>query len=207
MKKLIIALVSFSILSLGAYAQKDQKEKSEKKGKIAKELNLTEEQKAQMKQNKEEFKQKMDDLNKNEGQTLKEYRDKKYALKKEQKAIMQAVLTPEQKKKAAELKAKEKEEHAAEMAKKVDKLKAKLNLTEDQAAKIKAEKQSLSEQMQAIREDEKLSRTEKETKLKALKEANKGVYKKYLTEDQYKQWEAMKQAKKNKQAKHVKKPA
>ena len=78
------------------------------------------------------------ELNKNENITVKESRDKKEALRKEQKEKMLAILTPEQKTKLEQLKKDREVKREAMTSKRLDKMKTKLNLSDDQMAKIKA---------------------------------------------------------------------
>ena len=95
---------------------------------LAKQLNLSDEQKKQAQANKVALKQKMKELNKNESITVKEQRDRKDALRKEQKAKMQALLTPEQKTKMAELKATKMAKKEDKFAKGLEKMKSKMLL-------------------------------------------------------------------------------
>jgi Spy/CpxP family protein refolding chaperone len=162
---------------------------------MMKALNLTDAQKQQMKANHEAMKAKMEALEKNENITVKEYRDQKEALKKEQRAQMMSLLTPDQKAKMEQMKKDQKAKHEQKSAEKLAKLKTKLNLTDDQVAKIKAEKDATHAKMEAIRENESLSRTERKQQLMALKEQRKGAIKKYLTPDQLKKMEEFKKKK------------
>ena len=154
-----------------------------------KQLNLTESQKAQMKTIHEDFKKSMDELNKNESITLKDFRDKKEILHKQLKAKIEAILTPEQKQKAEQLK----KEHQAEREKQADlrleKMKTYLGLTDEQVAEIKADRKEFQQKIMSIRENENLSRTEKKDQLDALHEQNKDGINKFLTPVQIKKME------------------
>jgi periplasmic protein CpxP/Spy len=106
MKKLIALSIAASIFTLAASAQIEratetstQQNRNGGKGermKIAKELNLTKEQMAQLKENQKAMKAKMEALKANDQITVKEMKEKKEALKAEQKANLQRILTPEQ---------------------------------------------------------------------------------------------------------------
>ncbi len=157
---------------------------------MMKALNLTAAQKAQMKTIHQNFKKSMDELNKNEGQSLKDYRDKKDALHKQQKADIMAVLTPEQKQKAEQLKKERQAKMEQKANERLEKMKAHLGLTDEQVAQIKADRKDFHQKMMAIRENDQLSRTERDEQMKALKEQNKGGLKKYLTPEQLKKMEA-----------------
>lgn len=148
-----------------------------------------------MQANKAEFKQKMQALNKNESITVKEQRDRKEALHKEQKAKMQALLTPEQKTKMAELKAAQKAKHEEMSAKRLDKMKAKLNLSDAQVAQLKTQRVAMQNKMKALKENEGLSRTQRKEQMMALKAEAKEQHKKIFTAEQLKQMEELKKNK------------
>ena len=135
------------------------------------------------------------ELNKNEGITVKEARDKKETLRKEQKEKMMALLTPEQKDKLIQLKKDRAVKQEAMAAKRLEKIKATLNLSDIQVAKIKAAKEATHAQLKAIKENEQLSRTEKKEQLIVLKEQNKNSFKNILTPEQLSKMEEMKKIK------------
>ena len=113
MKKLLALSFAAVIISSAAFAQTertvDSKPRTERhkgkhgKDKMMKELNLTKEQKSQMKAQHQEMKAKRDALKAQDNITVKEMREKQEALKAEQKTKMETILTPEQKTKMAEL--------------------------------------------------------------------------------------------------------
>ncbi len=202
MKKIILLVCAISGLTLATQAQNEPRPGKMPKLSpeqhhmmMLKQLNLTQEQQEKLNANREEFKAKLKELGKNENVTLKEYRDKKEALQKEEKEKMLALLTPEQKAKMEQLK-KDDEAKREQMAdQRLEKLKIKLALTDDQVAKIKADRKERQEKIAAIRDNEKLSRTERKAKLEALKEQYKDGIKKYLTADQAKKFDELKKNK------------
>ncbi len=211
MKKLLLSIVAIAGLFLFSAAQGGGK--PGKKGprqlikqEISQKMNLTDAQKEQMKQNKAEMKAKMAELNKDESITVKEYKDRKDALRKENKAKMQALLTPEQKAQAQKLKDEKRAQHEAKMEKKMEKLKTQLSLTDDQVAKIKADKKANREKIQAIRDNENLSRSDREAQIKALKDQQKNSMNQYLTADQIQKLDELKKNKANKMGKSDNKP-
>lgn len=167
-------------------------------GMAFKNLNLTDAQKQQMKADHESFKKQMHELDKNDNMTVKEYREKKDALHKAQKEKMMSMLTPEQKNQLEQNKKNRLAEREARDAKRMEKMKTNLGLTDDQVAKIKTSRESIRTQMNAIREDDKLSSTEKKEKLMALKEQHKNSIKQYLTPEQISKMEEMKKMKADK---------
>ena len=107
MKKLLSISLAALLFTATTFAQterpteaKPATEKQDKKKdklKMAKELGLSKEQMAQMKENHKTMKAKKEALKANDGITVKEMREKKAALKKEQDDNMTKILTPEQK--------------------------------------------------------------------------------------------------------------
>jgi len=130
-------------------------------------------------------------LNQDESVTLKDYRDKKYILRKEEKMQFLNILTPDQKTKLEQFKKDEKAKRELMAAKRIDKLKAELNLTDEQVATIKANRQAIRTKVQAIIQNDSLSRTDKKEQLVSIKDANKGSMKTILTADQYTKWQEL----------------
>lgn len=199
MKKVVMGLMALVILTVSASAQ----QKREMKGKhhqhqkmsMAQQLNFSEEQKKQAKLIKEDFKKQMQVLNKNEAITVKEFRDRKYAMHQEQKAKMQGLLTSEQKAKMDQMKAEHKANAEQHFAKKLEKMKTNLGLTDDQASKMKTQREEMMMKMKALREDSKLDRLAKKEKMVALKSQMKEDHKKIFTAEQLKKMQEMKHSK------------
>ena len=113
MKKLFALAIAATIFNFAASAQTDrvmapgQKHErhagKEEKMKMMKELNLTKDQKAQLKAGQKEMKAKHEALKAQDNITVKEMREKQEALRAEQKSRMDAILTPDQKVKMAEI--------------------------------------------------------------------------------------------------------
>lgn len=204
MKKILIALMALGIITYSANAQ----EKRMMKGKhpqhhkmaLAQKLNFSEEQKKQAKLNKEYHKKQLQELNKNENITVKEYRDKKLALHKEQQANMQSLLTPEQKTKMVQIKADQKAKAEQQQTARLQKMKTRLNLSDNQVAKMKAQRTEMQAKLKAIKEDDKIDRVAKQEKIRALKTQMKEEHKKIFTPEQLQKIEDMKKerAQKNK---------
>jgi len=199
MKKILVGLVAFSCFILSATAQDKSADKQDKmngkdhheKGMMMKQLDLTADQKEKIKISREDFRTKMTSLNQDESVTLKDYRDKKYILRKEEKMQFLNILTPEQKTKLEQFKKDEKAKRELMAAKRIDKLKAELNLTDEQVATIKANRQAIRTKVQAIIQNDSLSRTDKKEQLMSIKDANKDSMKTILTADQYTKWQEL----------------
>ena len=122
MNKILLSLAAFTVISLssGAQVQRETKvregrdqmnegAKGRHQGKpmhngkmMMQKLNFSDQQKQQMKDLHKEFKTKNEALDKKDGVTVKEFREKKKALMEERKLRMESILTPEQKTKMEE---------------------------------------------------------------------------------------------------------
>ena len=125
----------------------------------------------------------MEELNKNENITVKEQRDRKYALMNERKAKLMSILTPDQQAKLKQLR-EERQEKMGE--KRLEKMKAKLNLSDDQVNQIKALWKDGKAQMNALNENQNISRTDKDEQRKTIWKSGKEKIEKILTPEQLK---------------------
>jgi Spy/CpxP family protein refolding chaperone len=115
MKKLIALSLAAFMFTAGAFAQTERAttpptaKAGHHKGKgghdkMFKDLNLTKEQKAQLKEKNKDLKARREALKGQDNITVKEMREKQKAIRDEQDKNMDAVLTPDQKAKYAEMK-------------------------------------------------------------------------------------------------------
>lgn len=185
MKKSMLAVVALVMVAFSASAQhkRIQKHGQHKKA-IAHQLNLTDAQKAQAKANHELFRKQMQELNKNENITVKEFRDRKAALHKDHKAAMQSLLTAEQKAKMTQIKADKKVKKQEMMAKRMDRMKQQLQLSDDQVAKMKTAREGMKTKLMAIKNNEGLDRQQRKEQLMALKKEQKAQFDNILTAEQ-----------------------
>jgi len=205
MKKIFVSLLAISAFAFSAGAQTpdngapnnsmpQHKEwnHGHRGGMDWKQLNLTQTQKDQLKAYREEYKKKLQELDKNESITVKESRDGHYALRQEQKQKFLSVLTPDQKAQLDQMKQQRQQQHEAMAAKKLDRMKVILDLTDDQVAQIKAQREEIHAKIKAIREDQNLGREDKKEKLEAIRNENKDSFKKILTPTQLNKLEELK---------------
>ncbi len=155
---------------------------------MMKAINLTEDQKAQMKTLKEDFKTKIKALESNENITVKAQRDQRFALAQQNHTAMQKILTTEQKQQMEDMKTQMMEKMEAQ---RLAGLTQKLKLTQPQQEKINAMHQKNQDAMQKIRKNESLDRTAKKTAAKKLKDSLDKDMEKILTKEQLTEWKAM----------------
>lgn len=201
MKKITLSLVVLAI-AFAAQAQEIPQRKSERPhmmerkkhhaGMDMKQLNLTEEQKATFKSQRESFHKQMEALQKNDNITVKEWRNKAETLRKEHKANTESILTTEQKAQLKKMKAEANEKQATMAKKRGERMKTQLGLTDEQSAKIDSHRKEMGEKMKSIRENKSLSDEQKKEQMKSLMKTQKENMKSILTEDQLKKLKEMK---------------
>ncbi|MEO6547248.1 MAG: hypothetical protein ABIN94_04590 [Ferruginibacter sp.] len=203
MKKIVIGLFAFAACVFTANAQETGKthhKSNHGKHMMLKELNLTAAQKDQLKASRQNTHQQLADLNKNENITVKEYKTRKASILKAQKDAMEKVLTPAQKDQVMQAKQKAEVRHEAMNAKRLEKMKAKLNLSDEQVATIKSNREAGKAKVKAIRENTQLTAAEKKDQLMAIRKAQKDSFKQVLTPEQINKMEDLRKERLDKKA-------
>ena len=172
------------------------------RGESFKKLNLSESQQTQLKSINADFRKQMADLNKQENITVKEQRDKRAALAKAHKAKIDGVFTTEQKAQLTQMRVEGKKRAQEFRAKHFEQMKADLNLTEEQAAKLKASHESIAAKMKSIHENTSLDREAKRAQIKALHEEMKASTDKLLTVEQQEKLKALHEQRRGKMMEH-----
>jgi len=147
-------------------------------------LNFSDQQKQQLKSINQDFRTKMADLNKKEDITVKAMRDQKSTLIKEQRTAFQNLLTQDQKDKLGDMKKKTSERRQEMASRRLDKMKSKLSLTDDQTAKIKSLNDNFREKIKSFRENQSTDRSEKKEELMSAFKQHKEDFEKILTPEQ-----------------------
>ena len=213
MKKILLSLIAIAIITFSVDAQTkrnnpEKQNRTEKNGnekighgkhhqkmdhhQMDNKLNLTEAQRQQMKSINMDFKNRMQELKKNDNMTVKEFNAKKKALMQERKQKTQALLTPEQRNQMKQLKKEHSGKREIESGKRIEKMRSNLGLSNDQVAKMKAQKEIYKSRTEAIKNNRSISNEQKKEQLKALREARKNSLKSFLTPEQLQKLEAMK---------------
>lgn len=212
MKKYLVALTAFTIITIAATAQTKNSSTDNTSqqthtqmhhkpgygmhqfhhhGMMMNQLNLTDAQKQQVKDLNTDYKNQLSGLEKDDNITLKDYRSKKASLEQERKSKFQALLTTDQKNKIAQAKQDRSEKMKMMAQKRMEKMKTDLNLTDDQVAKMQAQRESSMEQMKAIRENSSLSEEQRKAQLMDLRKSNHDSMNNILTADQLKKKEEL----------------
>ncbi len=201
MNKLIVAAIAFLLFTTAASAQERKPKahhghgvKMEKK-ELGKKLNITAEQKALMKQYKQQYQTQLAALDKNEQMTMGEYKKQKAQLQADKKAKMETVLTVEQKNQLAQLKAEKRAKHKEKQEIKMKALQSKLNLTDGQVKDMASKKEQAHKEIAIIKSNQSLTKEDKKSQIKALKIKQKESFVNGLTAEQKQKLELLKQEK------------
>ena len=140
-----------------------------------------------------DYRQKSEDLFKKDNITLKEYKSGLVALQNEKKTKMEALLTPGQKEEITARKKRMSENTRVMAAAQMERLKIRLNLSDDQVAQIKAGQENLHNQATAIRDNASLLPQQKREQMMSLMAQRKDIVRSVLTPEQQTQFEKMSQ--------------
>jgi protein CpxP len=189
MKKILIAATALLMSTAALQAQtKEDTKTTHHKGvhgrKHMANLNLNDEQKKKAKEINESYHKQFADLKKNTSISVGDYRTKTAALKKEQHEKMQAILTPEQKNQAVAQRKEMGQKMKEGQAKRFDKMKTQLGLTEEQSKKLKDSQAGFQTKIKSIREDKALTDEQKKEQVKAVFKQQHEQFKSVLTPEQ-----------------------
>jgi hypothetical protein len=154
-------------------------------------IRYTPDQRKQLLAINKEFHQKSADLFNKDNSTLKEYKAGLIALQKEKSSRIDALLTPAQKQERTTRKKRMSDNAQVMAAAQMERLKLRLNLSDDQVAKIKAGQENLHSQVTALRDNDNLLPGQKREQMMSLMSKHKDIVKSVLTPEQQTQFEKM----------------
>ncbi len=154
-------------------------------------LHFTPEQRKQMRAINEDYRKKSQDLYKQDNITLLEYKSQLLALQKDKKSKLQNLLTADQKSEVEKWKKHAAEEMQVRAAAHLERMKIKLNLSDEQTAKIKLQQNDFRSQMKTIHQNDNLLPYQKRDQMKALLAKRQDAMKSVLTPEQFSQFEKM----------------
>jgi Spy/CpxP family protein refolding chaperone len=194
MKKLLTIAVAFSLFTISANAQvqrnaspsqKMQNDSTHRRGgKMMKDLNLTDAQKTQMKESRENMKQQRDAINNDASLNADQKKAKMQELGKTQRDKMNSILTPDQKAKMQADRTNWQGQKGMRGQDHGGKIMKDLNLTDAQKTQMKANSESMKQQREAISNDASLSQDQKKAKMQELHKTQKDQMNSILTADQ-----------------------
>lgn len=190
MKKVLAGIVLTAFVAVGVYAQDqnpgftDKQHRGRHRFGMTQKLNLTDEQKTELKSVNEDYKQQMTELKKNEDITVREWKSKMATIRKDHHEKVEKLLTPEQK---ASLK-KMRQEHKNDMKKhgeqRLEKMKKELGLTDDQVSALKKNHEDMAQKFKAVHDDKSLTDEQKKVQMKEYKKQQHDSLKSILTPEQ-----------------------
>jgi Spy/CpxP family protein refolding chaperone len=200
MKKVIIGMALAAFVVTGACAQDQSnsladrpKGHSHQRVEMMQQLNLTDEQKTELKTINDDFKQQMTDLKKSEDKiTATEFKSKLSTLRKEHHQKVDKVLTDEQKASLKKLMHERKADMKQHGARRLERMKKELNLTDEQVTALKKNHEAMEQKFKAIKEDKKLTDDQKKAELKKFKQDQHESLKSILTPEQLQKLEEQK---------------
>lgn len=202
MKKGIAGLTLILLMALSVSAQKMKEGKRKHKGSdhreaAMKDLNLTEDQQANMKSVQADYRNKMNELNKNESITVGEMRAKKASINKERQSAVNNILTSEQQSKMhAKMKKGQKGPgHKGDVASNGDRLKKELALTADQEARMKNLNENHRKQIQELKNNNSLDADAKKQQMLSIRKKHSEDMKSILTPEQAKKMKKLRSGK------------
>lgn len=199
MKKLIAFTLVLASVGFTATAQERREVKTPRTEdkmrmydkKAMQDLNLTEAQKTQLKAQREASKTQLEAIKNDASLTQQQKMEKAKVIHQEQKTKMQALLTTEQKAKLEQSRNASKDGRK-EMGEKRKEAFKDLNLTADQSAKLKAQKEASKAKIDAIKANSSLTEEQKKAQVKEVMKSSKADMKNILTADQMKKMQEMK---------------
>ena len=205
MKKIMIGAVVLMLAAGSVQAQDNsqvqRKHHRHQHGKMFEKLNLTQDQKDQMKSLNDDFRKQMQELKKNEDITVKDWNTRKETLSKNHREKIQNLLTNEQKLQLKKIKQEQRTNHEAFSKARMEKMSERLNLNKEQKEKLGSLRSGMSEKIKTIRSNESLSQEQKKDQVKELMKAQKEEMKSILTDEQFKKMQEMKSHHGNKMVK------
>jgi hypothetical protein len=191
MKKIIACTIVLAVAIQGIMAQDVPEQKHERnRARHHKEsfqqLNLSEDQKSKFKSLNDDFRKQMQDLRKNDNITVKEWKSKMETLRNDHRSKMSSILTTEQKAKLEKSREARKTRNKVSADSRFDRMKSRLNLTEEQTTKLNQNRANMAEKLKAIRENQSLTDEQRKEQARELRKQNKESLEKILTEEQLK---------------------
>jgi Spy/CpxP family protein refolding chaperone len=196
MKKIMIGAVVLMLAAGSVQAQDNsqvqRRHHRHQHGKMFEKLNLTQDQKDQMKSLNDDFRKQMQELKKNEDITVKDLNARKEKLSKNHREQIQNLLTNEQKLQLEKIKQEQRTNHEAYSKARFEKMSEHLSLNKEQKEKLGNLRAGMSEKIKTIRSNESLSQEQKKDQVKELMKAQKEEMKSILTDEQFKKMQEMK---------------
>src|SRR6187402_459052 len=193
MKKIIVLMLAMIVI-IAVQAQKERtpgQQRGFRDKMMAEKLKLSDEQKQKAKALNEDYRKKMDELRKKDDILVKDWRNQMTELNKKHKEDMSALLSKEQKEQIEKYKVERKKMAEIDANARMEKMKLRLDLNDDQMARIKKKRSETLEKRKAIHENRSQDMTKKRAEMKTLIQKNKENMRSILNEEQMKKMKEM----------------
>lgn len=202
MKKAIFGIALATCITLGASAQDqsnglaDHPKRHHRGNKMENmaQLNLTDQQKTELKTINENYKTQMTDLKKSEDRiTVTEWKSKMAGIRKDHHEKVQNVLTDEQKASMKKMRHERKHEMRQHGGRRnLEHMKKELNLSDDQVTALKKNHEDMAQKFKAVRDDKNLSEDQKKAEMKEFRKQQHESLKSILSAEQLQKLEQQK---------------
>ena len=184
------------ITIVAAQAQKERvtEQRGHRDKMMSEKLKLSEEQKQKAKALNEDYRKKMEELRKKDDILVKDWRNQMTELNKKHKEDMSALLSKEQKEQIEKYKVEHKKMAEIDANARMEKMKLRLDLNNNQVEKIKKQNSEMREKMKAIHESKSQDMTKKREEIKTLMQKNKENMRSILNEEQFKKMQEMRKS-------------
>ena len=153
---------------------------------MAEKIKLSDEQKQKAKALNEDYSKKMEELRKKDDILVKDWRNQMTELNKKLREEMSALLSKDQKAQIEKSKVERKRMAEIDANARMEKMKLRLDLNDDQMARIKKQRSETLEKRKAIHENSSRDVMKKRVEMKTLIQKNKENMRSILTEEQLK---------------------
>ncbi len=195
MKKIFVFILAMATLTT-LQAQQKKITGRQKDNVIAEKIRLSEEQRQKAKSLNEDFRKKMSELRKKDDITVKEWRNQMMDLNKKHRESMKDLLTKEQKEQIEKNKIERRKIAEINSKARMEKMKIRLDVNEQQAEKLKQQRSEMIGKMKAIKENKVWDDQKKREEIRTLMEKRKENVRSILTEEQVKKIKEMKEIRK-----------
>ena len=188
MKKILTSVLALMLVA-GAVQAQDKQEGGKRHHRggremVAKQLNLTEDQKTKFKSINEAERKEMQAIKSTGSLTQDQAKAQRKQLHEKYKAQRESILTADQKAKLATLKKEGKQKGMGDRKMKMEKLGKELNITEAQKSKLTAIQSDFKTKREAIKNNNSLTQEQKKEQFKSLAKEHKEQAKAVLTQEQ-----------------------
>jgi hypothetical protein len=193
MKKIIVLCLAMATLAT-THAQKKRLHEGNRDQLLVEKLKFTDEQREKAKRMNEEFRKNMTELRKKDDITVKEWKSQMSALNKKRHEDMRNLLSKEQKMQMEKLKTDKRKIAGINANARMEKMKLRLDLNDEQVAKLKKQRSEITEKMKGLHENKSMDMMKKREEMKMLMKERKENMRSILTEEQMKKMQEMRKS-------------